>query len=138
MEIEKISLIIFLHQLRRSIFDVLSRSALITFVLMSFRRYLPFDVLSFCFFLLFGVFSVDILSHSTFCPSTFFWPSAFFTSTFCQWIFFFFSGRLCTVYVLNRIEHFISRQQAAQNNKEHSIMVYIYTQILRAVEPEAG
>jgi hypothetical protein len=39
---------------------------------MSFRHYLPFDIFSFRRFLPFNVFPVDLLSHSTFCPSTFF------------------------------------------------------------------
>ncbi len=54
------------------LFDVLSRLALSTFVLMSFRHYLPFDIFSFRRFLPFNIFPVDLLSHSTFCPSTFF------------------------------------------------------------------
>ncbi len=53
-------------------YDVLSHSVFITFDMLSFHHYLPFDVLSFRCFSLFGVFSVYLLSHSMFCPSTFF------------------------------------------------------------------
>ncbi len=59
------------------LFEVLSHSAFITFILMSFCHYLPFNVLSFRRFLLVNIFYVDLLSHSTICPSTFL-SSAFF------------------------------------------------------------
>ncbi len=50
-------------------------------------RYLPFDNLFFQRFLPFDVFPVDLLSHSTFCPSTFFTVGFFYcTSTFCRLI----------------------------------------------------
>jgi hypothetical protein len=61
-----------------SLFDILSRSAFITFVLTAFRHHLPFDVLCFRRFLLFNIFSTDLLSHSMFCPLTFFTVGVFY------------------------------------------------------------
>ncbi len=49
-----------------------------TFVLMSFRRFVPFDILSFQRFLPFNILSVDILSNSMYCPSTFFIVGVFY------------------------------------------------------------
>ncbi len=61
------------------LFVILSRSAFITFVLMSFNNYLPLDILSFQrFFYYSDVFSVDLLSHSPFRPSTFFTVGVFY------------------------------------------------------------
>ncbi len=60
------------------LFDVLSRSAFVNFILMSFHHYLPFNVLYFRCFLLFDVLSVDLFSHSTFCPLTFFVVGVFY------------------------------------------------------------
>ncbi len=47
-------------------FNIMSRLAFFTFVLMSFHHFIPFNVLSFRRFLPFNIFSVDVLSHSTF------------------------------------------------------------------------
>jgi hypothetical protein len=49
-----------------------------TFVLMSFRSFVPFDVLSFRRFLPFDILSINILSNSTFCLSTFFTVGVFY------------------------------------------------------------
>ncbi len=82
-------------------FDILSQSAILTFDIISIRRFVPFYVFSIrCFFhsmfLTIRPFvPVDVFFNrrfvpfgvlsSTFCPSTFFLLSAFFTSTFCRW-----------------------------------------------------
>jgi hypothetical protein len=64
--------------------------------LFTFLHYVPFDVhylrsdvlLLFTIrcFLPWNIFPVHLLSHSTFCPSTFVYRRRFFTSTFCRWI----------------------------------------------------
>ncbi len=54
------------------LFNVLSRSAFITFVLMSFRHYFQFDVLSFRCFLLFDISSDDLVPFDVFSVDVFY------------------------------------------------------------------
>ncbi len=63
---------------RFSPFNIMSHSAFFILILMSLHRFDPFDNLFFQCFLPFNVFSVNVLSHSTFCPSTFFTVGIFY------------------------------------------------------------
>jgi hypothetical protein len=59
------------------LFDIMSHSAFSTFSLMPFHLYFPINVMSFLRFVPFDVFSVNVLSHSSFCLSTFFYCRGF-------------------------------------------------------------